>query len=123
MTAGEEFRHFRASQPNESPGARYQPRIETPEWITIVHGQDTRYPVGALGLPVVMKDNFVVNADSPDGMDPTGRRSSPLWIRAVGSGRQWRLFSFAFRRTSCWEEFICGAAVPRARCFRSRTKT
>lgn len=99
MTAGEQFRHFRASQPNQSRDANYQPRIETPEWLATVHRREgTRYPVGALGLPVGMKNGqYVVNADGPSNAEPTGRRSSPLWIRVVGSGKQWRLFSFAFQ--------------------------
>ena len=104
IQAGEELRHFRAAQPNASPSARYQPLIETPEWITTVHGPDSRYPVGALGLPVVMKDNYIANADGGDAAEPT-RRASPLWIRAVGAGREWRLLSFAFQA-----EFLPGGA-------------
>jgi CRISPR type III-B/RAMP module RAMP protein Cmr1 len=96
IQAGEELRHFRAAQPNERPGASYRPLIETPEWITTVHGQDSRYPVGALGLPVVMKDNYIANADGENTAEPA-RRASPLWIRAVGAGREWRLLSFAFQ--------------------------
>lgn len=97
MTGGEQLRHFRASQPHQGERARYQPFIETPEWIATVHGKETRYPVGALGLPVVMQDGYLANADGPGPADPAGRRASPLWIRAVGSGREWRLFSFAFQ--------------------------
>jgi len=96
MHAGEQLRHFRAAQPNARPDAHYQPLIETPEWITTVRGRDSRYPVGALGLPVGMKDDYVANADGEDTAEPA-RRASPLWIRAVGSGREWRLFSFAFQ--------------------------
>jgi hypothetical protein len=104
IQAGEELRHFRAAQPNERPGARYQPLIETPEWITTVHGRDSRYPVGALGLPVVMKDNYTANADGENAGEP-GRRASPLWIRAIGADREWRLLSFAFQA-----EFLPGGA-------------
>jgi hypothetical protein len=96
MHAGEQLRHFRAAQPNARPDASYKPLIETPEWITTVQGRDSRYPVGALGLPVVMKGNNIANADGDSTGEPA-RRASPLWIRAIGSDREWRLFSFAFQ--------------------------
>jgi CRISPR-associated protein Cmr1 len=89
--AGLEFRRFRADTPN--PGARYQPPYETHEWAETVHGPDDHFVLGALGLPVVYRDN-VVNADQAG---ETLRRASPLWLRAVGEGGTWQLLSFAFQ--------------------------
>lgn len=91
--AGEQLRHFRASEENGSPRARYSPRIETPEWLDVVHGPSDRFAVGALGLPVVYKDGYAVNVDR--GSEKL-RRASPLWLRAVESKGEWRLLSFAF---------------------------
>lgn len=116
MNAGEQLRHFRAAQPNTRPGARYQPLIETPEWIGTVHGQEQRYPVGALGLPVVMKDGFIANADGETAAEPA-RRASPLWIRAVGASREWRLFTFALQArflpggAHLWRDGVRGKAL------------
>lgn len=96
--SGEELRHFRASEPNTRPGARYSPCIETPEWRETIHGKrKSRFPVGALGLPVIMKDGYEVHADAVPPAEGKGRRASPLWIRAVGSGSDWRLLTFAFQ--------------------------
>ena len=57
--------------------------------------------MGALGLPVVYKDNYkdnyVVNADGESPSEPPRRRASPLWLRVVGAGDRWRLLSFAFQ--------------------------
>lgn len=95
--AGEQLRHFRADKPNNSAQARYSPRIETREWIEAIHGEGSHFAVGALGLPVVYKDNYVVNVDRGSGTGAEKlRRASPLWLRPVGSGDNWRLLSFAF---------------------------
>jgi CRISPR-associated protein Cmr1 len=95
--AGQQWRHFRAAEFNASQDARYDPRIETPEWIKTVHGTDSRFPLGALGLPVVYKDRYLVNADGAGHGDPQRRRASPLWLRAVGDGDEFRLLSHAFQ--------------------------
>ena len=81
--AGEQLRHFRANRPNTSPTARYQPLIETREWAEVVHRRDGRhFPLGALGLPVGYKDNYVVNVDRGSGPGAEKlRRASPLWLR------------------------------------------
>ncbi|MCD0448608.1 type III-B CRISPR module RAMP protein Cmr1 [Actinocorallia sp. API 0066] len=89
--AGEQFRRFRASR--DYPGARYRPDIKTPEWEDVVHGADDHFTLGALGLPVVYKDGISVGVEV-DGKP--SRRASPLWIRAVGHGTDWRILSFAF---------------------------
>jgi hypothetical protein len=91
--AGEQFRHFRANRPN--PNARYRPAVETYEWANVVHGQSDHFDLGALGLPIVYRDGYVVNVDRQDSERPL-RRASPLWLRAVGDRDQWRLLSFAF---------------------------
>jgi hypothetical protein len=95
--AGRQLRHFRADRPNPSGQMRYDPFIETPEWADVVHGDSDHFPLGALGLPVVYKDNYVVNADGGRPSEPPRRRASPLWLRPVGAGDQWRLLSFAFQ--------------------------
>lgn len=98
--AGENWRHFRAAEPNTSPGANYQPRIESPEWIKTVHDGDTRFPIGALGLPVGFsggKEGYQVNADGAGHGDPQRRRASPLWTRVVGENEEYRLLSYAFQ--------------------------
>lgn len=95
---GLELRYFRAAEPNNSRDARYDPLIETPEWINTIHGErKNQFPVGALGLPVVMKDGYEVHADPVSGGEAKGRRASPLWIRAVGSDGDWRLLTFALQ--------------------------
>jgi hypothetical protein len=102
--AGEQLRHFRASQPNLNPKAKYQPKIKTPEWEAVVHGPDRRFPLGALGLPVVYRDATV---DAMDQRNLPARRASALWLRPVGEGDTWRLFSFAFTN-----EFLPGPNAP-----------
>lgn len=96
--AGEQWRHFRAAEPNTNRNApSYQPHIETPEWIKTVHGTESRFPLGALGLPVVYRDRFLVNADGGGHGEPQRRRASPLWLRVVGGGDEFRLLSYAFQ--------------------------
>jgi CRISPR type III-B/RAMP module RAMP protein Cmr1 len=95
--AGKQLRHFRAPEDNDRPDAKYQPKIETPEWKDVVYGTSDHFKVGALGLPVVYKDGYVVNVDRRSGRDAEKlRRASPLWLRAVETGGNWRLLSFAF---------------------------
>lgn len=96
--AGEQLRRFRASE--DYPGAKYQPKIKTPEWQAVIHGGGVHFGLGALGLPVVYKQSNKVNADR--GATAQLRRASPLWLRPVGSADAWRLLSFAF----------CGAFLP-----------
>ncbi|MGH3329582.1 MAG: type III-B CRISPR module RAMP protein Cmr1, partial [Streptomycetales bacterium] len=92
---GEKLRRFRAT---ESPGGK-RPKV-TPEWTAVVTNPDGRaFPVGALGLPVVYRDDYVVNADRDTGAGvDKHRRASPLWLRPVGDPRkrEWRLFSYGF---------------------------
>ncbi|MGH3797662.1 MAG: type III-B CRISPR module RAMP protein Cmr1 [Pseudonocardiaceae bacterium] len=101
--AGEQLRNFRASR--DAPGANYQPSRKTPEWEDVIWGSGDHFPLGALGLPVVFKRNGpTVNAERGDD---SLRRASPLWLRAVGSDDEWRLFSFAFLG-----EFLPGPGAP-----------
>jgi CRISPR-associated protein Cmr1 len=94
--AGEEFRRFRADTYNSNPKAQYHPRYETHEWPETIHGDDRTFALGALGLPVVYNDDYIVNVDCLDTSEPL-RRASPLWLRPVGNGNRWRLLSFAFQ--------------------------
>lgn len=109
LHAGLQLRNFRASR--DAPGARYQPPRKTPEWEDVIWGSEDHFPVGALGLPVVFKKNGpavnVERDDRNDRRDKSLRRASPLWLRAVGSGDEWLLFSFAFLG-----EFLPGPNAP-----------
>ncbi|WP_017622009.1 type III-B CRISPR module RAMP protein Cmr1 [Nocardiopsis chromatogenes] len=107
--AGEAYRHFRAPRPNRSPDARYDPCIKTPEYEEVVYGDETHFPLGALGLPVVFKKGIAANAY--DGGEDL-RRASPLWFRFVEDPerREWRLFSFAFHSA-----FLPGGRGPEVR--------
>lgn len=93
--AGEQYRRFRASQPNRSPKANYSPLIKTPEYEAVIHGPGDHFPLGALGLPVNYKGNAKVTVF--EGQDEV-RRASPLWFRFLKDEEEdrWRLFSFAF---------------------------
>lgn len=106
--AGFELRYFRASQ--DYPSAKYSPKIKTPEWEEVVWGNSDHFKVGALGLPVVYKDNNVVNVVR--GNEKL-RRASPLWLRAVGSDGEWRVLSFAFLG-----QFLPGPSAPSVRLAR-----
>jgi CRISPR-associated protein Cmr1 len=98
--AGEQLRRFRATK--AYPGAVYQPQLKTPEWDNTIHGGQNRFRLGALGLPVVYKDRYEVNALGADGKPL--RRASPLWLRPVGGSDGWRVLSYAF----------CGQFLPGA---------
>ncbi|MFW6638514.1 type III-B CRISPR module RAMP protein Cmr1 [Nocardiopsis algeriensis] len=99
--AGEELRYFRAEVDADTQG-RYSPPVKTKGWLDVVHDRrkrEKRLPMAALGLPLVYKDSYEVRVTRPSdggrGVEQM-RRASPLWLRAVGSKNQWRLFSFAF---------------------------
>lgn len=55
-----------------------------------------RMPRAALGLPLIYKGSQEVRVTRGRNEEQL-RRSSPLWIRPVGGGDEWRLFSFRFR--------------------------
>lgn len=93
------------------PAGRTGRNRHTAEWGRIVkpeadgeqRGDDTRFRLGAYGLPVVFHDKdaddtWTVNADSGSGAQAEIlRRASPIWLRPVAGGRgQWGLLSFAF---------------------------
>lgn len=93
--AGEQFRWFRAGK--DTPGVRYQPEIKTSEWEAVVTSpreSTNRFGLGALGLPINFKKDCIVNARGPGGEEL--RRASPLWLRPVGTGGEWKLLSVAF---------------------------
>jgi CRISPR-associated protein Cmr1 len=102
--AGRQWRLFRANRPENDLDARNGLRVRTAEWDDVIHGDQAGFPLGALGLPVGFQDKesgekFEVNAAVPKEPKPDEplRRASPMWLRAVGSGQSWRLFSFAFQ--------------------------
>jgi CRISPR-associated protein Cmr1 len=90
--AGEAWRRFRATE--DVDGVRYRPQLKTWEWLNTINGPSNRFPIGATGLPIGFKKGNEV-APVVDGQP--GRRPSPIWFRAVGSGTTWRLLTFAFR--------------------------
>ncbi len=98
---GRQLRLFRANRP-EDESSRRQARVRTAEWDDVVNGDSADFPLGALGLPVGFHDKstdrtFMVNAATAPPSGPVElRRASPLWLRPVGSGDSWRLFTFAF---------------------------
>lgn len=93
---GEKLRRFRATE--DAPHVSYQPRIKTREWLEVIHDERRDdFRLGGLGLPIVFKNHTEVHANSGTGEESEKlRRASPLWLRAVGEGDEWRLFSFAF---------------------------
>lgn len=101
--AGEQLRRFRASAEHPEVASRYRPPLKTPEWSDVVWGEDDRFPLGALGLPVIYKDGYAVNAEHRGEL----RRASALWLRPVGDADGWRLLSFAFLG-----EFLPGPDAP-----------
>lgn len=88
---GERWRRFRAT--DDALGVPYRPRVKTPEWTDVIWGDSTQFALGALGLPVVYKDGWQVNL--MDGQEHR-RRASPIWIRPVRVGQQYRIFTFGF---------------------------
>lgn len=93
--AGEELRYFRASvrDSEPTPGIKHRPKTKPRE----CDKEPDDFALGGLGLPVVFRKGAEVHADSGEGEDAEKlRRASPLWLRAVGEGDRWRLFSFAF---------------------------
>ena len=59
----------------------------------MIWGDSTQFTLGALGLPVVYKDGWQVNL--MNGQEHL-RRASPVWIRPVLVGQQYRIFTFGF---------------------------
>jgi CRISPR-associated protein Cmr1 len=127
--AGKQLRLFRANRPDTR---RETGRVKTAEWADVsrIGGDDMDFPLGALGLPVIFRDKqsrdgFTVNAASSARPDVDElRRASPLWLRPVGSGDSWGLFTFAFR-ASFLPDTARVRVVPDkiARAHRHRTKT
>ena len=68
-------------------------KSSTPAPADVVHGNSTRFTLGALGLPVIYPDGFAVYPVADGNLL---RRASRLWLRPVGERDQWRLLSFAF---------------------------
>jgi len=105
--AGQKWRNFRAvSNPDATP----TPNTHSPEWVNAIHGNDRRYPVAALGLPVGYfskekndRPEFKAAVEpcrpSDSGDEPESlRRASPVWLRPVQlEDRSWRVFTHVFR--------------------------
>jgi len=96
-SAGQEWRSFMLTQ-------KVEPGLSTPEWHGAILGNDSRFPRGALGLPVTYyrrADHRTNQAEFSSVVQPDGgslRRASPVWIRPVqvGSGT-WATMTQIFR--------------------------
>ncbi|GAA1071584.1 type III-B CRISPR module RAMP protein Cmr1 [Nocardiopsis composta] len=89
------LRSFRATE--EVDEARYSPKLKTWEWFEVVNGPERDFQLGALGLPIVFKQDIEVHAETREnGTAEKLRRASPLWLRPVGDGDELRLLSFGF---------------------------
>ena len=96
--AGKELRYFRASKNRTPTRKNYTPEIKTNEWLNSIGGdKDENFPLAGLGLPIIFDRGYAVHAgiESSSGIEKI-RRASPLWIKAVGEGDSWHLFSFSF---------------------------
>ena len=87
---GRQYRLSRATADNSASRTNYWPKVKTPERDAVLHGNSNRFPLGALGLPVVYSKDKVTVGE---------RRASPLWMHPVMEDGEWRLFSFAFHNT------------------------
>ena len=99
--AGKQLRFFRANRQEQT--GRRQPARHTAEWDDVINGDYADFPLGALGLPVVFHDKnqrYTLTVNAIDTTTPETvqlRRASPLWLRPVGAGTSWRLFTYAFQ--------------------------
>jgi len=86
--AGQDWREFRVVTPPLSP-----------EWKHAIHGNDRRYPIAALGLPVgyhSARSRFTGTVEPRFGTEVL-RRASPVWLRPVQIARDdWRVFTHVF---------------------------
>ncbi|GDY29091.1 type III-B CRISPR module RAMP protein Cmr1 [Gandjariella thermophila] len=102
--AGREWRAFRAVV---DPGGPIGDDTRSPEWRHVIHGDETEYPIAALGLPVGYysakrgRGPFKATVEPALNGAPL-RRASPVWLRPVFLGRDrtgretWGVFTHAF---------------------------
>ena len=72
----------------------------SPEFEAVLIGEDTRYPRGALGLPVgyFRREGGGYPQFSATVSVDTGRRASPFWLRPIElTPGTWAVFTHAFR--------------------------
>jgi hypothetical protein len=100
--AGLQLRNFRANNERQSKNGRSN--WNTAEWEEFRYDDASeRFPLGALGLPVVFHDKDKDYSVTVNAVDQTTddhaqlRRASPLWLRPVGDNPVWRLYSYAFQ--------------------------
>jgi CRISPR type III-B/RAMP module RAMP protein Cmr1 len=97
--AGRDWRTYRAdTDPDAEPGRD----MRSPEWTHVIHGDDQRYPVAALGLPVgyfspakEQRAKFSATVTPYHDGAPL-RRASPVWIRPLRFQSGWRIFTHVF---------------------------
>jgi hypothetical protein len=99
--AGLIWRNFRLDSQSltERPGQDNR----APEWNAAIHGDDQRYPLAALGLPVgyySTRSGFSATVEPTVVVDRRReplRRASPVWLRPIQLGENnWRVFTHAF---------------------------
>lgn len=95
---GREWRAFRAPDKPRDPTARNR---LSPEWTQVIRGDDDRYPVGALGLPVGYHEPGMGEEQSevvePRRDGTAIRRASPVWLAPVRlRDGSWRTFTHVF---------------------------
>ncbi|MGQ0841591.1 type III-B CRISPR module RAMP protein Cmr1 [Actinokineospora sp.] len=114
---GTQWREFRAP---DQPDPKDRNRRRSPEWLLVVNGPETRYPVGALGLPVGYHcPGYTDDVVEPYGSNGVLRRASPVWLRPVAvEDSQWRMFTHVFT-----SQLLADGIVPRLRSDPARTLT
>lgn len=98
--AGQEWRAFRAVA---NPRQPITPNTRSPEWVHVIHGKHTVYPIAALGLPVGYfsparggRASFKATVE-PYLQGTSLRRASPVWLRPVPLGEdRWAVFTHLF---------------------------
>lgn len=108
--AGLRWRRFRAADGSDyaEDDSDYLPTEDkpsqstrSPEWTNVIHKQDGRYPIAALGLPIgyfSRSKGYKFSATvTPYLGDNKLRRASPVWLRPVRfhNGR-WSVFTHVF---------------------------
>ncbi len=93
---GLRWRQFRADDDRKKPTQN----TRSPEWNNVIHGDDERYPIAALGLPVgyfsQSQGEFKATV-TPQLGDEQLRRASPVWLRPVLlPGGRWGVFTHVF---------------------------
>ena len=94
---GVDFRLFRANAGKQESENWYRPQVKTREWLEVVNGEKSHFPLAVLGLPIVFKKRGP-QVEPRIGADKF-RWPSQLRFRLVPDDATWRLLTVAFRTT------------------------